>query len=80
MEMARTPSSFNRPSTSPAIALRCGSEVPEQMTKKSVKVEMPWRSRMTMSSAFLLAANSAQVLAKFSAVISKTPGKADVRG
>jgi hypothetical protein len=52
-----------------AIAFRCGSEVPEQITKKSVKLEIPCRSRTTISSAFLSAARLAQALAKFSAVI-----------
>jgi hypothetical protein len=51
------------------MAFNCGSDVPEQITKKSVKLEMPWRSRTTISSAFLSAARWAQALAKFSAVI-----------
>ena len=52
------------------MALRCGSDVAEQITKKSVKVEIPRRSRMTMFSAFLLDASSPQVVANFSEVIS----------
>jgi len=49
--------------------------VAEQITKKSVNVEIPRRSRTTMSSAFLFEASSAQVFAKFCAVISLAPGK-----
>ena len=71
---------FRRVSISPAIALRCGSDVPEQMTKKSVKVEISCRSRTTISSAFLFEANSAQVFARFSAVILWAPGKAGADG
>src|ERR1700720_4411440 len=51
------------------IPLRCGSEVPEQITKKSVKDEMPRRSRTTMSSAFLSSANRTQRRANSSAPI-----------
>ena len=57
------------------MALSCGSDVAEQITKKSVNVEIERRSRMTISSAFLFEASSAHVLAKFSAVISLAPGK-----
>jgi hypothetical protein len=49
--------------------------VAEQITKKSVNVEIPRRSNPTISSAFLFKASSAQVFAKFSAVISLSPGK-----
>ena len=63
------------------MAFRCGSDVDEQITKKSVKVEISRRSRMMMSSAFLLDASSAEVLANFSEVISillvKTSGTDD---
>src|ERR1700730_19290545 len=72
-------SSFKRDSISPVIAFSCGSDVAEQMTKKSVKVERLRRSRTTMSSAFLFEASSAQALARFSAVILCSPGK-DFRG
>ena len=58
-----------------AMALSCGSELAEQMTKKSVKLEMPARSRTTMFSAFLFEASSAQVVANCFAVMSQTPGK-----
>src|ERR1700684_4451944 len=51
------------------IPFRCGSEVPEQMTKKSVKDEIPRRSRTTMSSAFLSSANLTQRRANSSAPI-----------
>jgi hypothetical protein len=40
-----------------------------------VNVEIARKSRTTMSSAFLFEASSAQVLAKFSGVISVAPGK-----
>jgi hypothetical protein len=49
--------------------------VAEQITKKSVNVEIVRKSSTTISSAFLFEASSAQVLAKFSAVISLAPGK-----
>ena len=49
--------------------------MPEQITKKSVNVEMPRKSSTTMFSAFLFEASSAQVVAKFSGVISIAPGK-----
>src|SRR6266571_182750 len=62
-------SSFNLCSISLAIALRCGSEVPEQMTKKFVKLEIPRRSRITISSAFLFEASSAQAFARSSGMI-----------
>jgi len=62
------------------MALSCGSEVAEQITKKSVKVEISRRSKTTISSAFLFEASSAQILAKFFAVISLTPGKAFLGG
>jgi hypothetical protein len=68
-------SSFNRVSISPAIAFKCGSDVAEQMTKKSVNVDSPRRSRMRISSAFLFEASSAQAFAKFSAIISLAPDK-----
>jgi hypothetical protein len=68
-------SSLNRVSISFAIAFSCGSDVAEQITKKSVNVEILRRSRTTMSSAFLFEASSAQVLAKSSGVISVAPGK-----
>ena len=68
-------SSLKRVSISFAIAFSCGSDVAEQSTKKSVNVEIARRSRTTMSSAFLFEASSAQVLAKFSGVISVAPGK-----
>ena len=71
----RSCSSRKRVSISPAIALSCGSEVPEQITKKSVKLEMPAKSRTTMSSAFLFEASSAQIVANCFAVMSLTPGK-----
>ena len=51
------------------IPFRCGSEVPEQITKKSVKDEIPRRSRTTMSSAFLSSANLTQRRANSSAPI-----------
>src|SRR3954466_10092713 len=63
-------SCLRRVSISPAIAFRCGSEVAEQITKKSVNVEISRRSRITISSAFLFDANSPQVIANFSGVIS----------
>ena len=44
----------------------CGSEVPEQRTKKSVKVEIPRRSSATISSAFLSEASLAQLFASSS--------------
>jgi hypothetical protein len=68
-------SSRKRVSISFAIAFSCGSDAAEQITKKSVNVEIVRRSRTTMSSAFLFAASSAQVLAKFFGVISVAPGK-----
>jgi len=68
-------SSFKRVSISFAIALSCGSDVAEQSTKKSVNVEIARKSNTTMSSAFLLEASSAHSLARFSGVISVTPGK-----
>ena len=68
-------SSLKRVSISFAIALSCGSDAAEQITKKSVNVEIVRRSRTTMSSAFLFEASSAQVLARFSGVISVAPGK-----
>src|ERR1700735_2175588 len=46
-----------------------GSEVPEQITKKSVKDEIPRRSRTTISSAFLSSANLTQRRANSSAPI-----------
>src|SRR6202043_226972 len=52
-----------------------GSEVPEQMTKKSVKDEIPRRSRTTMSSAFLSSANLTQRRANSSAPIHRSPVK-----
>jgi len=57
------------------MALSCGSDVAEQITKKSVNVEIDRKSKTTISSAFLFEANSAQVLAKFFGVISAAPGK-----
>src|SRR6267378_8272590 len=68
-------SSFSFISTSPAIAFRCGSDVPEQITKKSVKLEIPRRSRTMMSSAFLLEASSAQTRASGSESISIPPDR-----
>ena len=68
-------SSFSRTSISFAIALSCGSDAAEQITKKSVKVEIDRKSKTTISSAFLFEASSAQVLARFSAVISLAPRK-----
>ena len=68
-------SSRKRVSISFAIAFSCGSDVAEQITKKSVNVEIVRRSRTTMSSAFLFEASSAQVLARLSGVISVAPGK-----
>src|SRR6266576_4602518 len=65
----------NRVSISFAIALSWGSDVAEQITKKSVNVEIARKSKTTISSAFLLEANPAQVFAKFSGVISVAPGK-----
>ena len=64
-----------RVSISFATALSCGSDVAEQITKKSVNVEIARKSRTTMSSAFLFEASSAQVFARFSGVISLAPGK-----
>jgi len=55
--------------------LSWGSDVPEQITKKSVKLEIPRKSNTTMSSAFLLEASSAQVFARFSGVIAIAPDK-----
>ena len=49
--------------------------MPEQITKKSVKLEMLRKSNTTMSSAFLFEASSAQVFARFSGVIAIAPGK-----
>ncbi len=57
------------------MAFNCGSEVAEQITKKSVNVEIARRSRTAISSAFLLEASSAQLFAKSSGVISAAPGK-----
>ncbi len=54
-------------------------DVAEQITKKSVKLEMPARSSTTISSAFLFEASSAQVVANCFAVMSLIPGK-DFRG
>jgi hypothetical protein len=68
-------SSRNRVSISFAMALSWGSDVPEQITKKSVNVEMLRKSNTTMSSAFLFEASSAQVVANCSGVIAITPGK-----
>ncbi len=68
-------SSRKRVSISFAIAFSCGSDVAEQITKKSVNVEIARKSRTTMSSAFLFEASSAQVLAKLSGVISVAPGR-----
>src|SRR5215467_12563581 len=68
-------SSRRRVSISFAIAFSCGSDVPEQITKKSVNVEMSRKSSTTMSSAFLFEASSAQVFARFSGVISIAPDK-----
>src|SRR6266849_8737212 len=48
------------------MALRCGSEVPVQMRKKSATLETPRTSKMIASSAFLLRAISRQSLANFS--------------
>jgi hypothetical protein len=67
--------SRNCVSTSFAIAFNCGSDVAEQITKKSVNVEIARKSRTTMSSAFLFEASSAQVLANFSWVICVAQGK-----
>ena len=47
----------------------------EQITKKSVNVEIERKSKTTMCSAFLFEASSAQVLANCSAVISLAPVK-----
>ena len=41
-------------SISPAIAFNCGSEAAEQITKKSVKVEISRRSRTTIFFRFLV--------------------------
>ena len=49
--------------------------MPEQITKKSVKLEMLCKSNTMMSSVFLLEASSAQRFAKFSGVISIAPDK-----
>lgn len=49
--------------------------MPEQITKKSVKLEMLRKSRMTISSAFLFEASSAQVFARSSGVIAIAPDK-----
>jgi hypothetical protein len=57
MAIGFTSWSFFKPSCSSlAMAFRCGSDVPEQMTKKSVKPEMPRRSMATIFSAFFSAA------------------------
>src|SRR5258708_7959072 len=67
MAIGFTPCSFwSRSWSSPAIAFNCGSEVPEQMMKKSVKVEIVRRSMATMSSAFLSATMEAQRRARAS--------------
>jgi hypothetical protein len=68
-------SSLKQVSISFAIAFNCGSDVAEQITKKSVNVEIARKSMTIMSSAFLFEASSAQVLAKFSGVICVGPGK-----
>jgi hypothetical protein len=68
-------SSLKQVSISFAIAFNCGSDVAEQITKKSVNVEIARKSMTKMSSAFLFEASSAQVLAKFSGVICVGPGK-----
>ncbi len=68
-------SCFSFVSTSPAIAFKCGSEVPEQITKKSVKVEIPRKSRTMISSAFLFEASSPQSLASISESIFLPPDK-----
>src|SRR5580704_17755766 len=57
------------------IAFKCGSEVPEQMTKKSVKDEIPRRSRTTISSAFLSSASLTQRRANSSTPIHLSPVK-----
>jgi hypothetical protein len=57
------------------MAFNCGLDVAEQITKKSVNVEMARRSRTTISSAFLFEASSAQIFARFSGVIFIAPGK-----
>src|SRR5690606_29242162 len=62
-------SSRRRSWISPEMALRCGSDGPEQTTKKSVKEEMPRRSMAMTSSAFLFAAYSATRVAKRSGLI-----------
>ena len=68
-------SSRNRVSISFAMAFNYGSDVAEQITKKSVNVEIARKSKTTISSAFLLEASSAQVLARSSGFISDAPGK-----
>jgi len=68
-------SSRKRVSISLAMAFNCGSEAAEQITKKSVNVEIARRSKTTISSAFLFEASSAQVLARSSGIISIAPGK-----
>src|SRR5712671_479979 len=48
------------------MALRCGSEVPVQMRKKSATLETPRTSKIIASSAFFPRAISRQSLANFS--------------
>src|SRR5271155_4104317 len=57
------------------MALRCGSELPEQMTKKSVNDEIVRKSRTTISSAFFSSANFTQSRANSSAPIRLSPVK-----
>ncbi len=58
-----------------AMALSWGSELPEQITKKSVKLEMPCMSSITGFSAFLSAAASAQARASVSLSIIAVESK-----
>jgi hypothetical protein len=57
------------------MAFRCGSELPEQITKKSVNDEIVRKSRTTMSSAFFSSANLTQSRANSSARIRLSPVK-----
>ena len=64
-----TSSSFS--ATPRRIAFRCGSDPPLQITKKSVIVEIPVRSKITISSACLASAKPATASASsFPSIIS----------
>jgi hypothetical protein len=57
------------------MAFKCGSEVPEQITKKSVNDEIVRKSRTRTSSAFFSSASFTQRRANSSAWIIVLPGK-----